>query len=72
MPAPSEIRILALGAFPEVTPGMDLPPLILAAAANRAEIMIYRSPGTAFDLDTPGDLADLPAGSPLRATTRPT
>jgi coenzyme F420-0:L-glutamate ligase/coenzyme F420-1:gamma-L-glutamate ligase len=34
MPAPSEIRILALGAFPEVTPGMDLPPLILAAAAD--------------------------------------
>jgi 2-phospho-L-lactate guanylyltransferase len=43
-----------------------------AAAANSAEIMIYRSPGTAFDLDTPGDLADLPAGFPLRVAARPT
>jgi hypothetical protein len=34
--------------------------------------MIYRSPGTAFDLDTPGDLADLPAGFPLRVAARPT
>ena len=34
MPAPPEIRILALGRFPEVTPGMDLPTLIRAAAAE--------------------------------------
>ena len=30
-----------------------------AAEAAGAELMIYRSPGTGFDLDTPADLADL-------------
>jgi 2-phospho-L-lactate/phosphoenolpyruvate guanylyltransferase len=30
-----------------------------AAEAAGAELMIYRSPGTSFDLDTPADLADL-------------
>jgi len=30
-----------------------------AAAARGAEIMVYRSPGTGFDLDTPEDLAVL-------------
>ena len=29
------------------------------AVAGGAELMIYRSPGTEFDLDTPGDLAEL-------------
>ena len=33
-----------------------------AAARGGAEIMVYRSAGTAFDLDTPGDLADLQTG----------
>jgi 2-phospho-L-lactate guanylyltransferase len=29
------------------------------AVAGQVELMIYRSPGTEFDLDTPGDLAEL-------------
>ncbi len=31
-----------------------------AAAAAGVAVRLYRAPGTAFDLDTPGDLADLP------------
>jgi len=34
------------------------------ALAGGAELMIYQSLGTGFDLDTPGDLADLPPPGP--------
>lgn len=71
MPAPSEIRILALGAFPEVTPGMDLPPLITAAAATAGvtfapgdilvvtQKIVSKAEGALVDLRTiePSDLA---------------
>src|SRR5215217_946770 len=71
MPAAPEIRILALGRFPEVTPGMDLPALILAAAADvdltlaLGDILIVtqkivsKAEGALVDLRTvtPSDLA---------------
>src|SRR5438132_2578130 len=67
----TEIRILALGHFPEVTPGMDLPPLILAAAAATDVIfapgdilvvtqkIVSKAEGALVDLRTvePSDLA---------------
>ncbi|MDQ2808310.1 MAG: coenzyme F420-0:L-glutamate ligase [Chloroflexota bacterium] len=71
MPAPPEIRILALGRFPEVTPGMDLPALIRAAAAEveftfqAGDILVVtqkivsKAEGALVDLTTvePSDLA---------------
>ena len=71
MPAAPEIRILALGPFPEVKPGMDLPPLILAAAAASEVVfapgdilvvtqkIVSKAEGALIDLRTvtPSDLA---------------
>jgi coenzyme F420-0:L-glutamate ligase/coenzyme F420-1:gamma-L-glutamate ligase len=71
MPAAPEVRILALGRFPEVTAGMDLPALIQAAAAE-AEVVfqpgdilivtqkvVSKAEGALVDLRTvePSDLA---------------
>ncbi len=36
-----------------------------AATAAGVTVRLYRAPGTAFDLDTPGDLADLPVAPAL-------
>ncbi|HUS16357.1 MAG TPA: coenzyme F420-0:L-glutamate ligase [Chloroflexia bacterium] len=69
-PAP-EIRILALGAFPEVTPGMDLHALITAAATDVelsfapgdilvvTQKIVSKAEGALVDLRTiePSDLA---------------
>src|SRR5436305_5286560 len=71
MAAAPEIRILALGHFPEVTPGMDLPALILAAAADGdvtfapgdilvvTQKIVSKAEGALVDLRTvtPSDLA---------------
>src|SRR5579859_1605256 len=71
MPDPPEIRILGLGHFPEVTPGMDLPALILAAAAAEhvafapgdilvvTQKIVSKAEGALVDLRTiePSDLA---------------
>lgn len=71
MPEPAEIRIMALGRFPEVAPGMDLPALIHAAAADAAvqflpgdilvvtQKIVSKAEGALVDLRTitPSDLA---------------